>query len=73
MTAHQPAREGDGGSANIDKECPVPNYYRLLFGSLFFLFGDLRKTACGAFSPLPVVPFEAKIIIILRIEVNNNG
>ena len=23
MTAHQPAREGDGGSANIDKECPV--------------------------------------------------
>ena len=37
MTAHQPAREGDGGSANIDKERPVSfKYTDSFFGSLFF-------------------------------------
>lgn len=49
MTAHQPAREGDGGSANIDKERPVSfKYTDSFFGSLFFMFGDLRKTARGS-------------------------
>ena len=43
MTAHQPAREGDGGSANIDKECPVSfKYTDSFFGSLFFMFGAPR-------------------------------
>jgi len=55
MTAHQPAREGDGGSANIDKERPVSfKYTDSFFGSLFFfMFGDLRKTARGSLRRSP--------------------
>ena len=43
MTAHQPAREGDGGSANIDKECPVLHVQRLLFGSLFLFLITIKN------------------------------
>ena len=43
MTAHQPARKGDGGSANIDKECPVFTHHRLLFGSLFFILITIKN------------------------------
>jgi len=38
MTAHQPAREGDGGSANIDKECPFSFTHKGSFSGAFFFF-----------------------------------
>ena len=55
MTAHQPAREGDGGSANIDKECPVFTHHRLLLGSLFFYVrGSLKNRQRGFAAGFPL-------------------
>ena len=43
MTAHQPAREGDGGSANIDKECPVSNITQTPFRESVFILKTIKN------------------------------